>query len=187
MGELYKQLKSKKIILAPYSEKFVTSTYVGWLNNKNVTKYSEQRHKIHTLESCEYYRSSMKQQKNPYYAILLNDDSQMHVGNISAQIDYNNRVADLSILLGESKVWGQGIGTEAWLLLMNYLISSKAIRKISAGTMANNVGMLNIIKRAGMHLECVKLRHFLQEGNEIDLMSAYKFANEGVAVTNLER
>ena len=39
------------IKLVDFEEKFITSSYISWLNNSKLMKFSEQRHKIHNYES----------------------------------------------------------------------------------------------------------------------------------------
>ena len=185
---LITRLESERLILEPFREDYITNTYIGWLNNNKVTQYTKHRYKINTHESCLEYFARMRDLSNPYYAVILKQDPQLHVGNISALIDYDNKVADMGILIGESQVWGNGVGAEAWVLLMNHLMSSGGVRKITAGAMAINTGMLGIMRKAGMHEECIKARQFLFDSKEVDAVQVYRFSDEGpVAIESKKR
>jgi RimJ/RimL family protein N-acetyltransferase len=46
------------------------------------------------------------------------------------------------------------------------------MRKVTAGTMATNTGMLCIMKKAGMVEDGVRKRHFLADDREVDLIYA---------------
>ncbi len=48
------------------------------------------------------------------------------------------------------------------------------IRKVTAGTMSENVGMIKIFENSGMHFEYKKLRQYCFEGRLIDMMAYYK-------------
>ena len=53
-------IKTERLILEPFSEKYLTQEYVDWLNNPTVVRYSEQRHRKHTIASCIKYMESLK-------------------------------------------------------------------------------------------------------------------------------
>ena len=163
-------LESKRLRIVPFIEEFLSLRYVGWLNDKNVVRYSEQRHRTHTLDTCmEYYRSF---DASPHYfgAIILKGCPDEHIGNVTVLIDAPNQVADLAIMIGETKYWGQHIGSEAWSLLVTELLTKQRIRKIIAGTMAINAGMVAIMKRNGMREEARRRGQFLWEGQEVDMV-----------------
>ena len=157
--------------LDDFSEKYVTQTYVDWLNDKELMKYSEQRHYIHSRESCMEYLRSFEGTSNLLYAVL-DSKTHQHVGNINAYIDSFNSTADIGVLVG---VTGKGYGFSAWTQMINKLFTSKhKVRKITAGTMSINTPMLRIFKKSGMSYEYTKLRHFDLEGRLVDMEVYFK-------------
>lgn len=134
---------------------------VGWLNDKDVMRYSEQRHGSHSIESQKFYINLMSEH-HKYMEIHYGNSL---IGTISAHIDHPNSVADVGILIGERKVWGKGYGTEAWKAFCDWLLST-GIRKIEAGTMACNIGMIHVFRKTQMHEEGRRSWHFLV-GNEL--------------------
>src|SRR3990172_823251 len=112
------ELSSARIFLTPLTR--VHQHHVDWLNDSEVTRYSEQRHQRHTRASVEHYLKTLANNKSHIWAIF--DEDIMHIGNITADIDCNNRIADLGILIGNKKVWGKGYGTTAWLMVLNWLL-----------------------------------------------------------------
>jgi RimJ/RimL family protein N-acetyltransferase len=85
-------------------------------------------------------------------------------------VDIHNLVADIGILIGERRVWNQGFGLEAWTAVCDYLFRIGGMRKITAGTLEANAGMLSIMRRAGMVEDGVRVRQYLFEGREVDLI-----------------
>jgi RimJ/RimL family protein N-acetyltransferase len=142
-------IETKRLLIEPFTAKYLTPRYVSWLNDPDVVQYSEQRHRRHTLESCKQYFESFAGTQHYFWAITLKIDGS-HVGNINAYVDPNNQIADIGILIGEKAEWGKGYGLEAWKAVCEYLLEAGSIRKITAGTLSSNKGMLNIMIRAGM-------------------------------------
>lgn len=165
-----------RVSLYPFSEELLTLEYVNWLNNPDVVKFSEQRHKQHSLDTCKEYYRAMQESDHYFWAIICNQTTQKHIGNLTAYIDRNNFIADLAIMVGDLNYQGQGYGREAWILACNYLLDSKEIRKITAGTMAINKPMLKLMEFSGMKQEGIRSNHFLVEGKPVDLVFAAKYA-----------
>jgi len=159
-----------------FTDEYLTENYVGWLNDPEVVKYSEQRHKKHTMSSCSQYYKSFISSSHLFIAILVKDNSFKHIGNITVSIDSENLVADIAIMIGEKSSWGQGFGKEAFIGVMDYLFHKTKIRKITAGTMAINIPMLGIMKSAGMIIEGRKKEQFLVDGEKVDMVMAAAWA-----------
>lgn len=169
-------------MLVPFSDRHLTVDYIGWLNDPMVTQFSENRHRRHTLESCRAYRDAMRRGGHPFWAIEALDlgeegeTASQHIGNLSATIDPPNLVADLAIMIGAPWARGQGFGREAWALAGDYLLGRGGMRKVSAGTMASNVAMLGVMQATGMVEDGRRARHFLWQGQEVDLVMAARFS-----------
>lgn len=143
---------------------------VGWLNDKDVVRYSEQRHKIHTIKSQMDYLNSFLF-PSQLRLILTNDEI---IGTISARVDNHNSVANLGILIGERQHWGKGVGSEAWKAMMDHLFEL-GIRKIEAGCMSNNEAMKNIFRKCHMNLEGWRDYHFVFNGEPIHMIEVGAF------------
>jgi ribosomal-protein-alanine N-acetyltransferase len=161
------QLKSARVTREAINQQ------VRWLNNKDVVRFSEQRHQTHTFDSQLTYLSSFLNAPHKIYEIHCAGDM---IGTITAYIDINNSVADLGILIGETSSWGKGLGTEAWKLLCDMLLVT-GIRKIEAGMMGCNYGMISICKKTEMHLDGFRDDHFMI-GNELSDLVQYARFNE---------
>lgn len=168
-------IKTECLLLEPFSKIFLTETYVGWLNDPEVVRFSEQRHRVHTLETTRKYIESFKNSANRIWAICVRNGDIGHIGNITAHINTNNNIADIGILIGRKDVWGKGFGTEAWCGVCDYLINTAGIRKITGGTLATNTGMLKVMQKAGMIEDGHRTRHYEWEGQQVDMIHLAKF------------
>ena len=157
-------MKTDRLRIHRFSHRHMTERYVGWLNDPETVKFSEQRHKTHTLTSCqEYVRSHVR-----LWAI---EHRGTHIGNIAADVDHHNLVADITILLGEER--GKGLGTEAFKAFSDYW--AKYYRKLTCGCMSVNYGMRIIATKAGYEQEAIQDDQFLYEGGTADLVRYARF------------
>ena len=131
-------LETRRLRLEPFSESRLTDRYVGWLNDPEVVRFSEQRHRTHTLQSCRDYLASFAGTPHYFWAVVACDVALGHIGNVNAYVDPTNRVADVGILIGERRVWGAGYGSEAWQAVCGFLLDELELRKVTAGTLATN-------------------------------------------------
>ena len=168
-------IETPNLRIIPFSEKYLTPRYVSWLNDPEVVRYSEQRHRKHTLESCRQYWQSFIDSPHFFWAITTIDPSVGHIGNISAHVDNINSVADMGILIGERTVWKQGYGLEAWKAVCCFLLERVGMRKVTAGTLAVNQGMLRIMEKSGMIADGRRIRQCVVEGIEADVVYSALF------------
>jgi len=162
--------------LAPFTEALLNERTVGWLNDPEVLRYSENRHRRQSRETCKAYLRSMDEGRHCYWAI---HHEARHVGNVTAYIDCDNQTADLAILVGDKSVWGRGVGRESWRLALDWLLDGGGMRKVTAGTMATNSPMLKTMMATGMTEEGRRTGQFIWEGQEVDLVLLAKFRKAG--------
>lgn len=158
--------------IVPFNENHLNEKYVSWLNDKDVVRYSEQRHFKHSLESCKRYFENQKLSDNYFLAIELIGKENRHVGNIGLSVNNENNIIDLSIIVGDKTVWGSGIGTAAWSLALKGIFNNLNFRMVTAGTMGLNEPMLKLIKRSGMKIDGILPNRFIFEERYVDLVIA---------------
>jgi RimJ/RimL family protein N-acetyltransferase len=163
-------IETNRLRIVPFSEEHLTPRYVGWLNDPETVRFSQQRCCTHTLASCRDYMASFVDTPNYFWAIISRDPAQGHIGNMNAYVDTTHQVADVGILIGERSVWGCGYGTEAWIAVCDYLFRSADIRKITAGALAVNSAMAALARKAGMIEDGRRIRQYLFEGAETDVV-----------------
>ncbi|TRZ93414.1 MAG: N-acetyltransferase [Rhodocyclaceae bacterium] len=172
------QITTRRLTIVPFTERFLTPQYVGWLNDPEVVRFSTQRRRVHTLESCRDYWQSYFGTPHRFWAIVEHERNLGHIGNMNAYIDPHDQVADIGILIGNKAAWRLGYGLEAWRALCGYLFGSEVVRKISAGCLAANLPMASIMSRAGMVPDGVRAGHSLFEGKPMDIIHAALFKED---------
>lgn len=171
-------ISGQALSLNPFSRYLISARYIGWLSDPILMQYSRQRFLTHSVASCEAFANSFDNSPSFFWAIIAKDPALGHIGNLTANVDVHNRVADLTIMIGERNAQGKGLGLEAWQLAMNYLVEHAGIRKIAAGTMAVNIPMIKIMQKTGMFEDGLRRRHFLYQDREVDCVMFAKFASD---------
>jgi RimJ/RimL family protein N-acetyltransferase len=172
MMTTFPELSDDLIRIVPFTESHLSRQYIGWLNDPEVVRYSEQRHLRHTLKSCRRYLEAQQVSANYFLAVHVSALADRHVGNLGVSVDIHNRTADLSILIGDKSQWNTGVGTRAWMLTLETLLTRLKFRLVTAGTMEPNQPMIGLMKRSGMNIDGILPRRFLWEGREVGLVMA---------------
>lgn len=160
-----------------FSEAWLSERYVSWLNDPELMRFSENRHRRHTEESCREYAASFEGTPHYFWAIVAHDSALGHIGNITAYVNPEHGLADVGILVGERQVWGRGYGTEAWMAVCDFLLREVGLRKVTAGTLSVNRGMLSIMNRTGMQQDGVRVEHYLVNNEPVNMVHSALFRN----------
>lgn len=161
-------LKTARTTIVPFNETFISPRYIGWLNDPDITRFSRQRHRRHDEESCREYFSSFKNSNNHFSAIVSDDQTRGHIGNLSTIVDGDNGVADLAILIGEKGVWGQGYGQEVWRAALAALLALPGIRLVTGGCLSENLPMRRIMEKTGMTPYYTRRGYFVWNDHPVD-------------------
>ena len=164
------EIHTLRLRIVPFDEQHLTEDYVSWLNNKDLMRYSEQRHIKHDLNTCRAYLASFTGSPNYFWAIESVVEPSGMIGTLTAYIDPHNGLADIGILIAPDWARGCGLAYEAWIAVMEWLKDNLNIRKITAGTMSVNTSMLHIMKKSGMINDGRWIKHFIFEGKPVDII-----------------
>lgn len=167
-------IKGVRLQLVPFSIKHIREDYVSWLNNNEIMRYSNQRFRQHTPQSCRQYLDSFEETSNRFLAIEDITSGEL-IGTLTMYINLHHETADIGILIGSSSHWGKGYGQEAFGLAVEALLSLAKLRKITAGTMASNLGMIKVLQKCGMGLEATRKGQELLDGKPVDILYFAKF------------
>lgn len=167
-------LQGTKVALRPFTRADINQAYIDWLNDADVVQYSNQRFLKHTRESCLRYLDSFSGTDNLFFSVRrLPDD--IAVGTMTAYLCPHHGTVDVGILIGDKTVWGMGYGQDAWNTLTAWLLRRRGIRKLTAGTLACNHGMIKLMERSGMQHEATREKQEIVKGQATDILYYAKF------------
>lgn len=175
-------IETPRLRLVPFARRHLTARYVGWLNHPATMRFSEQRHRRHTIPSSRAYWQTFRGTPNYFWAVEARDPLLGHIGNLNAYVDARNGVADLGILIGEASARGRGLALEAWSNACRFLFEEADLRKLTAGMLEVNAPMRALAERAGMRRDGRRRRHYCWEGQEVDVVHVALFRSEWPSV-----
>mgnify|MGYP001051366398 CR=1 FL=1 len=80
------------------------------------------------------------------------------------EIDWANRNAQSSSMIGEKKYRGKGYGTEARLLLLQYAFYERGFERIWAKILEKNIGSIKMVEKCGYKKEGILRNSVLKNG-----------------------
>lgn len=158
----------KKVNLRKLTTEDATEEYLSWLNDYEVTKYTESRFFPKTNVEIEGYIESCNNCNNVAFAII-DKDEEAHIGNIKlGNINWIHRYADIGLIVGNREFWGKGIATEAIGLVSDYGFKQLNLRKIFAGAYSVNFASIRAFEKNGFFVSHTEKEKFFFEGKYID-------------------
>ncbi len=134
----FKKIKGENLYLSPMNPDDYL-LYTKWLNDRDVTQNLGSYSKVISIASEKEAIESMS--KEGYnFAMVLNDGDKL-IGNISL-FDFNQvyRSCELGLFIGEKNMRGNGYGTEAIKLLVEYGFKSLNLKNIMLTLDSENIG-----------------------------------------------
>ena len=170
-------LTGRKVALRPFGPDDITAAYVGWRNDPEVVRYSNQRFRRHDSASSAAYLASFAGTDNLFLSIRRLADGAA-VGTMTAYRNRHHGTVDVGIMVGDREAWGHGIGQDAWNTLINWLLGPGRMRKLTCGTLACNRPMRAIAERSGMVLEAVRRDQEIVDGVLQDMLYFARFRSD---------
>ena len=162
------EFESTHLYFRELNQNDVSSKYVSWLNNPKVNRYLEVRHTFHTIESCKIFVCSMNASEENYLFGLFSKQGKEHIGNIKIGfINRHHNRAEVSLFIGDDRLWGKGLATEAILRITSWGFEFLGLAKIEAGCYSENIGSLKAFLKAGYQVEGFLRCHSLIEDRRI--------------------
>ena len=158
------------VTLRAFTEANLTEDYVGWLRDPQLMRFSNQRFRSHTIQSCQSYLKSFESSDNLFIAVYC---GRAFVGTMTAFRSVVHGTCDIGLLIG-AKDQGKGLGKDAWGTLMTHLLGT-GTRKVTGGSLRCNEAMIRIMLSCGMQPDGVRVGQELVDGVPHDTLYFAKF------------
>lgn len=147
-------LVGQRVYLRGLEREDLTGEYFQWLNDYEVTRYLQSGRTPNTSEAMEKYYLSMTNSPNDAIFAIIEKKTDRHIGNTKlGTIDWIHRIADFGLMIGARDCWGQGYGTEAARLILDYGFHRLNLHKIILGVAADHIAAIRSYEKAGFRRE----------------------------------
>ena len=164
-------LAGKDIYLRPLVESDCDGPYPTWFNDPETCRGNSHHIFPYTPEAArEYVRQSNTAKDKLILAVISSKDNK-HIGNVTLDnINYINRTAELSIIIGDKSCWNKGYGKQAARLICDHGFLSLNLNRIACGTFENNIAMQKLAEYLGMVREGVRRKAVYKSGQHLDVI-----------------
>jgi [ribosomal protein S5]-alanine N-acetyltransferase len=164
-------LRGPRVHLRALVEADVEGEYPHWFNDEEVCRGNSHHVFPYTRAAAlEYVRQVGSRRDDLVLAVALNEDGR-HIGNIAlAGIHPLYRTAELSIVMGDRTIWGNGYSKEAGHLLVAHGFAALNLHRIGCGTFADNIAMQRLARALGMKEEGRRREAAFKDGRYVDVL-----------------
>jgi len=95
----------------------------------------------------------------------------MHVGWAGVyEIDWISRNGELRFFIGDKKIWGKGLATDAVGLLIDYAFNKLNLHRVYGGANKENYGSVKVFKKLSFFEEGKTIEGHYRNGKYYDLV-----------------
>jgi RimJ/RimL family protein N-acetyltransferase len=179
-------MRGSIVYLRPLERTDLTETYLGWLNDAEVTRYMETGTFPATMHDLEKFYQGVAGSTTQVIFAVADRKSHRHIGNAKlGPINWVHRHAMFGIMIGDKKFWGQGIGQEATRLMVEYAFRRLNLNRVTLGVFAEHESAVRCYENVGFRVEGRFRQDLFRDGEYKDrlwmglLRSEYKTLKAG--------
>jgi RimJ/RimL family protein N-acetyltransferase len=166
---MVKFLEGEKVCLRPLLKSDLNERYLAWLNNPQITLYSKLRNFPTNEKDLEGYLEGQRSSNRVVMAVCIRQTDE-HIGNVVLEdIDWIDRTAQVTILIGVKKYWGSGHFLDSFRLVHEYAFKNLNLRRLYAGS--ENPGVVVSLQKLGWRKEGVLKKHRFRDGGYVDVIA----------------
>ena len=157
----------ERCYLRPIEEADIGRGWLEWMNDEEITRNLSTSTGATHASLKEYLEKSQPPQCYMFGICLIEDDQ--YVGNARLSgIDNVNKLATYGWLIGNRNLQGQGIGTEALILLLRFAFDSLGLNRVSTSIASSNTASIRANEKAGFTREGILRERLFYDGKFVD-------------------
>lgn len=162
--------KKYKITLKLIRANHITKSYVKWMNDYEVVKYTEQKNKKHTIADIKkFVKEKINSPVDFLYGIFIFDKKKIHIGNLKiGPVNKIHQTAEISYFIGDKKYWKIGIGSQAVKKATEICKKKYKLKKLIAGCYSVNKGSIRVLEKNKFKKEALLKSHIFFENKRIN-------------------
>ena len=166
-------LNGKRVVLRPLL-KIDIPRLLRWTNDPEVRKYVLRYLPVMEAHEDLWFEALSKDKENIVLMIVVDN---VAIGTMGIhRINWKDGVATTGAIIGEKEYWGNGYGSEAKMILLNYAFNTLNLRKICSTVIAFNERSYHYNLKCGYLVEGRLKEHMYKDGAYWDeiLMAVFK-------------
>ncbi|HWZ83141.1 MAG TPA: GNAT family protein [Terriglobales bacterium] len=158
-------MQGAKVYLRPLERADLNETYLGWLNDPEVTRYLETGSFPCTAHDLEKFYQGVTGTKTEVIFAVADRESHTHIGNVKlGPINWVHRRAMFGIMIGEKGFWGKGVGEEATRLIVEYGFFRLNLHRVGLGVYEEHRSAIRCYEKIGFKVEGCLRDQMFQDG-----------------------
>ena len=156
-----------------------------WANDPEIRSLTGETKPMSKAEAEAFYERVKDDEHRVWFIVALQENDRL-IGEAGLLRMFPAwRTTDLSIILGEKDVWGQGYGTEAIHLLLDYAFGYLNFHRVAIGVVGFNERALTFYERVGFRREGIQRDGYYYDHQYADfvmmsiLEDEYRMRREG--------
>lgn len=176
-------LESRNLGLRPLVKADINSNYIRWMNDREVNRYSRRIFAPTSEMDIIKYLEALS--RDEFILAICIKDSNQHIGNIKyGPIDYQNKICEIRIVIGEKDEWGKGYGSETIYAVCKHLFNLHHMNRVEANSA--NPAFINAVKKLGWSVEGELRERFYMDGSFVSYLWMSILRKEFEEIPNYE-
>ncbi len=147
-GEPQVVLTGERVCLGPVRKDLIP-VYQRWINDPEVNLFLTLWGTVLSLEDEEKWYEGINSRTDRIFTVY-HRESMVPIGNTGLhRVDFRHGSAELGIVLGEKEYWGQGLGTEAVRLVVDFGLTALGLNSIRLRVLEHNLRAVRCYEKAG--------------------------------------
>lgn len=147
--------------------------YVEWFNDPEVTQHLMRHLPISMADEERWYESQQKlPEESRSMALDARDDKRwVHIGGVGLHdIDWQSRMAEAGISIGDKRYWDRGFGKDAMRTLLRHGFDCLNLNRIYLRVFVDNERAIAVYRHLGFVEEGRLRKHFFRRGEYHDML-----------------
>jgi RimJ/RimL family protein N-acetyltransferase len=167
--EIHPFIEGETIDLIPQGSKWINQI-CKWNNDPKVRHYARMVMPTTPEDIQKWFEPRVGSgMRDVVFFVIYHKEDKIPIGTIGFfQINWINRNAQISAIIGEPNYWGKGIVGEAAKLLINYGFTELNFHKVYAGVFNPNKRSLRAAEKLGFKQDSVRKEDLYVDGIYVD-------------------
>ena len=158
-------LETERTCLRAFTKTDVPVWY-QWFNDPEVTEHMNKGGRPNTEVSQEDFLRKLSDSGSDVQFAIVDKDSDELIGAIGIhKVDWVHRHGDISVVLGNRKYWGKGVGAEAIGAVVRHAFTKLNFHKLTAGMWSVNSFSRKAFEKNGFRQEGqIREQYYYKDG-----------------------